>query len=142
VERWNGRTQTPAHIHFTSFRAFSRSNEFQPYSSGQLELLMAQERAKTRKNTRVAFKRIQESWRLDALWRRRNAAAGNRGLRESGVEVNASWAQGAVAFHRSSASLPATTPLLPPQPAATNRRRLGDERGVEAMLMRGEQVAS
>jgi hypothetical protein len=80
VERWNATRAEPDHTSispggFTSFRAFSLSNEFQPYSSGQLEPLMTQERAKTRKNARTDFKRIQEPWRLDALWRPWNATA-------------------------------------------------------------------
>jgi hypothetical protein len=36
---------------------------------------MTQERAKTRKNTRLDFKWIQEPSRLDALWNRWNATA-------------------------------------------------------------------
>jgi hypothetical protein len=39
-----------------SFRALSRSNKFPPDSAGQLELLMTQERAKTREKTRMDFK--------------------------------------------------------------------------------------
>jgi hypothetical protein len=40
--------------------AFSRSDEFQPDSTGQLEPLMTQERAKTRENARMDPKWIQE----------------------------------------------------------------------------------
>jgi hypothetical protein len=36
---------------------------------------MTQERAKTRKKTRMDFKWIQELWRFHALWRRWNATA-------------------------------------------------------------------